>query len=229
MLSTQPQRALLELCWSRQPPQPLDHGGKCVAPQAVLTATCCLCCRQQKVDVTITTMRSGVVRVEDAEESLYASIDLVADKIARKLKKVGWGCCLFCVPGGLKGEHCNKVAWKLKEGVLGHAVLCAHHRRLIPGGVHIFGKWSVPLWCVPLHAVEGGRVRLSLCARAHKLSSQAALCAAVCCCVFQVKDKLIAQGAWPGSGGPRVNTEDQDFKVNTCVRVFGREGQCMRE
>lgn len=40
------------------------------------------------MDVTITTMRSGVVRVEDAEESLYASVDLVADKIARKLKKV---------------------------------------------------------------------------------------------------------------------------------------------
>lgn len=70
--------------------------------------------KQQKVDVTITTMRSGVVRVEDSEESLYASIDLVADKITRKLKKV--------------------------------------------------------------------------------------------------KDKLIAQGAWPGSGGPRVNTDDQDFK-----------------
>lgn len=70
--------------------------------------------KQQKVDVTITTMRSGVVRVEDSEESLYASIDLVADKIARKLKKV--------------------------------------------------------------------------------------------------KDKLIAQGAWPGSGGPRVNTEEEDFK-----------------
>jgi ribosome-associated translation inhibitor RaiA len=40
------------------------------------------------VDVTIYTLRSGVVRVEDAEGSLYASIDLVADKISRKLKKV---------------------------------------------------------------------------------------------------------------------------------------------
>jgi ribosome-associated translation inhibitor RaiA len=38
--------------------------------------------------VTITTMRSGVVRVEDSEESLYASVDLVADKITRKLQKV---------------------------------------------------------------------------------------------------------------------------------------------
>lgn len=44
--------------------------------------------RQQKVDVTVTTMRSGVVRVEDAEESLYASIDLVCDKVSRKLRKL---------------------------------------------------------------------------------------------------------------------------------------------
>lgn len=70
--------------------------------------------KQQKVDVTITTMRSGVVRVEDSEESLYASVDLVADKITRKLQKV--------------------------------------------------------------------------------------------------KERLISQGAWPGSGGPRVNTDEQDFK-----------------
>ncbi|KAI8472827.1 MAG: plastid-specific ribosomal protein 1 [Monoraphidium minutum] len=44
--------------------------------------------RQQKVDVTIHTLRSGVVRVEDAEASLYASIDTVADKVARKLNKM---------------------------------------------------------------------------------------------------------------------------------------------
>lgn len=70
--------------------------------------------KQQKVDVTITTMRSGVVRVEDAEESLYASIDLVCDKVARKLRKV--------------------------------------------------------------------------------------------------KDRLISQRAWPGKAGPRVNTDEEDFK-----------------
>jgi ribosome-associated translation inhibitor RaiA len=33
--------------------------------------------------VTITTLKSGVVRVEDSEESLYASIDLVCDKVRR--------------------------------------------------------------------------------------------------------------------------------------------------
>lgn len=49
--------------------------------------------------MTITTMRSGVVRVEDAEESLYASIDLVADKIARKLKKVRATCSEGCRAG----------------------------------------------------------------------------------------------------------------------------------
>jgi ribosome-associated translation inhibitor RaiA len=72
-------------------------------------------CRQQKVDVTITTLRSGVVRVEDSEESLYASIDLVCDKVSRKLRKV--------------------------------------------------------------------------------------------------KERLISQGAWPGKGGPRLNTEEEEFKV----------------
>jgi hypothetical protein len=65
--------------------------------------------------VTITTLRSGVVRVEDSEESLYASIDLVCDKVSRKLRKV--------------------------------------------------------------------------------------------------KERLISQGAWPGKGGPRVNTEEEEFKV----------------
>eukprot|EP00877_Chromochloris_zofingiensis_P008784 jgi/Chrzof1/4159/Cz14g01070.t1 len=44
--------------------------------------------RQQKVDVTIHTLRNGIVRVEDAEESLYASIDIVCDKVSRKMRKV---------------------------------------------------------------------------------------------------------------------------------------------
>lgn len=33
------------------------------------------------MEVTISTLRSGVVRVEDAESSLYAAIDLVCDKV----------------------------------------------------------------------------------------------------------------------------------------------------
>eukprot|EP00879_Flechtneria_rotunda_P002600 GHRR01002801.1.p1 GENE.GHRR01002801.1~~GHRR01002801.1.p1 ORF type:complete len:274 (+),score=76.10 GHRR01002801.1:147-968(+) len=70
--------------------------------------------RQQKVDVTIATLKSGLVRVEDSEGTLYASIDVVCDKVSRKLRKV--------------------------------------------------------------------------------------------------KEKLISQGNWPGRGGPRVNTEEQDFK-----------------
>lgn len=44
--------------------------------------------KEQKVEVTIRTLRNGVVRVEDSEESLYAAIDLVCDKIERKLTRV---------------------------------------------------------------------------------------------------------------------------------------------
>ncbi|GIL69299.1 hypothetical protein Vretimale_13422 [Volvox reticuliferus] len=44
--------------------------------------------REQKVDVTIFTLRNGVVRVEDTEANLYAAIDLVCDKIRTKLTRV---------------------------------------------------------------------------------------------------------------------------------------------
>ncbi|KAG1661308.1 hypothetical protein FOA52_008655 [Chlamydomonas sp. UWO 241] len=43
--------------------------------------------REQKVELTIHTLHSGVVRVEDAEENLYAAIDLVCDKAERKLTR----------------------------------------------------------------------------------------------------------------------------------------------
>ena len=41
--------------------------------------------REQKVDVTIYTLRNGVVRVEDVEDSLYAAIDLVCDKVMHRV------------------------------------------------------------------------------------------------------------------------------------------------
>ncbi|KAG2424256.1 hypothetical protein HXX76_014639 [Chlamydomonas incerta] len=44
--------------------------------------------KEQKVEVTIYTLRNGVVRVEDAENNLYAAIDLVCDKIRAKLQKI---------------------------------------------------------------------------------------------------------------------------------------------
>ena len=37
--------------------------------------------RQQRTELTVYTLRSGVVRVEDVEENLYASVDLVCDKV----------------------------------------------------------------------------------------------------------------------------------------------------
>jgi len=44
--------------------------------------------RQQRTELTVYTLRHGVVRVEDVEENLYASVDLVCDKVQRKLRKL---------------------------------------------------------------------------------------------------------------------------------------------
>lgn len=44
--------------------------------------------KEQRVEVTIAVLRNGVVRVEEAADSLYAAIDLVCDKIERKLTRV---------------------------------------------------------------------------------------------------------------------------------------------
>ncbi|EIE18900.1 hypothetical protein COCSUDRAFT_31477 [Coccomyxa subellipsoidea C-169] len=44
--------------------------------------------KKQKTEITIYTLRNGIVRAEDVEESMYASIDLVSDKVARKLRKM---------------------------------------------------------------------------------------------------------------------------------------------
>ncbi|KAK9824515.1 hypothetical protein WJX72_011019 [[Myrmecia] bisecta] len=44
--------------------------------------------KKQKTEITIYTLRNGVVRAEDEEDSMYASIDLVSDKVARKLRKL---------------------------------------------------------------------------------------------------------------------------------------------
>lgn len=44
--------------------------------------------RSQKVEVTVYTKRHGVVRVEDTEDDLYAAVDLVVDKLKRKMVKM---------------------------------------------------------------------------------------------------------------------------------------------
>jgi len=44
--------------------------------------------RAQRVELTLYTLRHGVVRAEDVEDSLYAAIDLVCDKLKRKLRKL---------------------------------------------------------------------------------------------------------------------------------------------
>jgi len=44
--------------------------------------------RSQIAEVTVYTLRHGVIRVEDTEDDLYAAIDLVTDKLKRKMRKV---------------------------------------------------------------------------------------------------------------------------------------------
>lgn len=44
--------------------------------------------RRQRTEVTLYTLRNGIVRAEDVEDNMYASIDLVCDRLTRKLRKV---------------------------------------------------------------------------------------------------------------------------------------------
>lgn len=44
--------------------------------------------REQRTEITAYTLRHGVIRAEDVEENLYASVDLVCDKLQRKMRKL---------------------------------------------------------------------------------------------------------------------------------------------
>jgi len=44
--------------------------------------------KEQRTEITAYTLRHGVVRAEDVEENLYASVDLVCDKLQRKMRKL---------------------------------------------------------------------------------------------------------------------------------------------
>lgn len=44
--------------------------------------------REQVAEVTVYTLRNGVVRVVDKEDNLYASVDKVSDKLGRSLRKL---------------------------------------------------------------------------------------------------------------------------------------------
>lgn len=69
------------------------------------------------MDVTLHMLRHGVVRVEDAEASLYASIDIVCDKVGAApacgvLLYVcvwGGGLCSVCVCGVQEFEQSTCV------------------------------------------------------------------------------------------------------------------------
>lgn len=43
--------------------------------------------REQTAEVTVYTLRHGVIRCEDTEDDLYAALDLVTDKLKRKMRR----------------------------------------------------------------------------------------------------------------------------------------------
>jgi hypothetical protein len=173
--------------------------------------------------VTITTMRSGVVRVEDSEESLYASVDLVADKITRKLQKVrspllvgvsfkrGYLCASARVPPRVPF---NLVMFSCllspQSGfpAAPQASPTEHTLQQAPNQACMASRLPPRLLatCTLLLAFARAQVH-------HNPSHTRVLLLVAICCPCQVKERLISQGAWPGSGGPRVNTDEQDFKV----------------
>ncbi|KAL4440408.1 hypothetical protein ABPG75_003409 [Micractinium tetrahymenae] len=69
--------------------------------------------RDQIVEVTVYTLRHGIVRVEECEDDLYAAVDLVADKLKRKLVKV-------------KERAVQKANWPGRGGPKGGDTITAH-------------------------------------------------------------------------------------------------------
>ena len=56
-------------------------GAACTRVHTLITDTSLR--RRQRAEITVYTLRNGVVRAEDEEDSLYAAIDLVSDKVGR--------------------------------------------------------------------------------------------------------------------------------------------------
>lgn len=69
--------------------------------------------RNQKVEVTVYTLRHGVIRVEDTEEDLYAAVDLVTDKLKRKMTR-------------MKEKAVQRKTWPGRGGPKGGDVIEAH-------------------------------------------------------------------------------------------------------
>lgn len=64
----------------------------------------------QSTEIVVYTKKHGVVRVADQEDNLYASIDLVTDKLQRKLRKI-------------KEKSVNKGTWTGRGGPKGGTVI----------------------------------------------------------------------------------------------------------
>lgn len=113
------------------------------------------------MDVTIHTLRNGVVRVEDAEASLYASIDIVCDKVGMAFIAVsiltrqvpGWGrigCRLCCLNGLFRYRVCWPRSGRRRQVDLAVVNRLEGLLAVLYGGV---GIWLHPNFA-PGHADE---------------------------------------------------------------------------
>ncbi len=74
--------------WTKLPTQPIHTNLQIDVKVKVHGGDATKGPRDQVTEVTVYTFRNGVVRVVERAENLYASIDLVSDKLARSLRKL---------------------------------------------------------------------------------------------------------------------------------------------
>eukprot|EP00798_Chlamydomonas_sp_ICE-L_P022576 gene22576-29706_t len=86
--------------------------------------------KEMRVEVTIRTLHHGVVRVEDNEEHLFAAIDLVCDKVERKMQKLKekaitkarWTGSRARPKGALSEEEVEYREYKATEAIEGKEI-----------------------------------------------------------------------------------------------------------
>lgn len=163
-----------------------------------------------------------MVRVEECESDLYAAVDLVADKLKRKLNKVGWlgkqACGMVVAVGGgswlVAGEGRQAQEQAEQSGCL-----CSLRTRKACWLVGWLPGWLVGYLPSCLEWVRSGERwgllgfsgRLPKCMPssqvqcAHLPAPAHPTCAHVppCFVPLQVKERAVQKANWPGRGGPK--------------------------